>query len=207
MIKENTILNKKIDGGINIDKVKSLSVRVIEGDSALGNIKVKYIFDEYTPQEKYAIINICSTKKEYQETDIHVINDTNNFINGYKVVELSNHKFGYVKEETNELMLFYYDVALNFNNYGLAMVGKRSSVSWINKKFEFVSSYGEFYGILTPTKEAIFEFLNSGMAHNSFSRICNFGDNEVPLSMVSASHISNNYFPPIKILHSIVLHT
>lgn len=202
MIKENKIFNKNIEGGINIDNVKSLSVRTIEFDHVLREMRVRYIFDEYMPQEKYVDLNICSVTEEYdgyEEKGIHVIDDTNNFVNGYKVVELSNHKFGYIKEETNELMPFYFEVALNFNDYGLAMIGKRSSVAWIDKNFGYIEIGGGFCKPpITLTIEKICTYLNHEMGFKSFSRVCNFSGNQVPLSMVSNSHVYDNDFPPIK---------
>lgn len=202
MIKENKIFNKNIEGGVNIDNVKSLSVRTIEFDHVLREMKVRYIFDEYMPQEKYVDLNICSVKEEYdvyKEKNIHVIDDTNNFVNGYKVVELSNHKFGYIKEETNELMPFYFEVASNFNDYGLAMVGKRSSVAWIDKNFGHINMMSGFCKPpITLTIENICEYLNHEMAFKSYSKICNFSGKQVPLSMVSISHVYDNDFPPIK---------
>lgn len=36
----------------------------------------------------------------------------------------------------------WYDIAGNFNEHGYAMVGKDGCVSWINKKFEYLSRDG-----------------------------------------------------------------
>lgn len=202
MTKVNKIFDKNIDGGINIDNVKSLSIRSIEGDYPLHKMKVRYIFDEYMPQEKHIDLNLCSVTEEYdgyKEKSIHVIDDTNDFVNGYKVVELSNHKFGYIKEETNKLIPLYFEVALNFNDYGLAMVGKRNSVAWIDKNFGYIEVIGGFCkppAILTI--ENVCEYLNHEMAFKSFSRVCEFSNNQVPLSMVSISHVCDSDFPPIK---------
>jgi len=62
---------------------------------------------------------------------------------GFKLVQLANKEYGYICEKTKELLPFRYDVASNFNAYGLAMVGKNGSVSWINQDFQYLTSNGE----------------------------------------------------------------
>lgn len=58
------------------------------------------------------------------------------FINGFKVVRFKNGEFGYIRESDNKLMPYRFDVATDFNSYGLALVGKNCKVNYIDENFQ-----------------------------------------------------------------------
>lgn len=71
-----------------------------------------------------------------------IVEENSEFVNGFKVVKLANNYYSYIRESDNKLMPYEYDVAFNFNEYGLAIVGRDGSVSWINKDFKYLDSKG-----------------------------------------------------------------
>ena len=72
-----------------------------------------------------------------------IVEQNKNFVNGFKLVRTSNGEFGYIKESDNELLPYRYDIAFDFNEHGLAMVGKDGDVSWIDKDFNYINLEGE----------------------------------------------------------------
>jgi len=68
-----------------------------------------------------------------------IVEQNKNFVNGFKLVRTSNGEFGYIRESDNELLPYRYDIAFDFNEYGLAMVGKDGDVSWIDKDFNYIN--------------------------------------------------------------------
>lgn len=105
-----------------------------------------------------------------------IVKIISNFINGFKIVILSNGEFAYVSESNNELLPYRYDFACNFNEYGLAMVAKEGVVSWINKNFEILSQQGIFID------EKTFFSSNSG-----FTDIGKFSNGKIPLAVLNYS--------------------
>ena len=72
-----------------------------------------------------------------------IVDDSNNFVNGFKVVKTANGEYAYVREFDNSLLPFRYDVACDFNEFGFTIVGKDGSVSWIDKNFKYLNLQGE----------------------------------------------------------------
>ena len=72
-----------------------------------------------------------------------IIDANNEFVNGFKRVQLSNGEYGYIRESDNALLPFRYDIAFDFNEYGFAMVGKGGVVSWIDSSFRHLNSFGK----------------------------------------------------------------
>ncbi|MBR3210145.1 MAG: hypothetical protein IKF82_07790 [Bacilli bacterium] len=60
------------------------------------------------------------------------------FVNGYKLVRFANGEFGYIREYHRSLLPYRFDVATRFNKYGLAMVGKNGTVSYITDEFKYL---------------------------------------------------------------------
>ncbi|HBA37179.1 MAG TPA: hypothetical protein DCY94_00515, partial [Firmicutes bacterium] len=79
-----------------------------------------------------------------KELSTKIILENDSFSEGFKVVQTANGEFGYIKEEDGRLLPYRFDIAGDFDEHGLAMVGKNGEVSWINKKFEFLSADGIF---------------------------------------------------------------
>lgn len=103
--------------------------------------------------------NICYdiNEKEETRTAVHVVlpnfgrpkiseeivDDSNNFINGFKVVKTASEEYAYIRQSDSRLLPFRYDVASDFNEYGFAMVGKDGSVSWIDTDFRYLDVNGK----------------------------------------------------------------
>lgn len=99
-----------------------------------------YEIDCENGTKRNIFVNIPKYHKPYK-TD-RIVDSNNEFVNGFKVVKLANNCYSYVREEDNTLMPYFYDIAFDFNEYNLAMVGKAGSVSWINKDFNYLDSKG-----------------------------------------------------------------
>lgn len=126
--------------------------------------------------------NICYTINQNtpNETNIHIksekiIDDSNEFVNGFKVVQTENGEYAYVRESDNVLLPFRYDVAFDFNQYGFAIVGKDGSVSWIDTTFKYLNLEGEF------VEE---EIDKSYSKFSGWQGISEFSEGSIPLSRV-----------------------
>lgn len=72
-----------------------------------------------------------------------IIDENKKFVNGFKVVKMDTLEYAYLREDDSKLLPFRYDLALDFNEYGFAMVGKDGRVSWIDKDFRYLDRDGE----------------------------------------------------------------
>ncbi len=113
--------------------------------------------------------------------------ESENFVNGFKVVLITNGEYAYIRESDNTLLPYRYDVATDFNEYGYAMVGKDGKVSWINKDFEYLNSEGKM------VKEHINEDPPRGFVENvndiytpfnGWVRVQAFNNGKNPLSLL-----------------------
>lgn len=104
-----------------------------------------------------------------------IIEENSDFVNGFKLVKLADNRYGYIRENDGKLLPFRYDVASNFNEYGLAMVAKRGHTTWINKDFAYLSAFINDYGKMM--EEVNDEFMG-------FDGIFNFSSGKIPLSRV-----------------------
>ncbi len=95
------------------------------------------------------------------------------FVNGFKVVTLENGQFGYVRESDNVLLPNRYDIAFNFNQYGLAMVGRRNGVTWIDKNFNYQS---------IPFEEMVEDEVED--EYSLWQTIYDFSEGKTPLSLM-----------------------
>lgn len=112
----------------------------------------------------------------------NIILDTNDFVNGFKVVQTENLEYAYVREEDNALLPYRYDIATNFNKYGYAMVGKDGKVSWIDKSFRYLNNNREMVkeeGSATYTGFKGFLSINNfSKGEHPLSKICNIEHNK-----------------------------
>ena len=92
------------------------------------------------------------------------------FINGYSIVKLDNHVYGYMRETDKVLLPYRYHIATNFNKYGYALVAMNGRVSWINKKFEYIANNGYMH------------FGNSNF--NGFDKVYIFNEDASPISRI-----------------------
>ena len=127
---------------------------------------------------------LCRPKKSFT-----IIDDSKDFVNGYKVVQTANKEYGYVREYDNTLLPFRYDIATDFNQYGYAMVGKNAKVSWIDKNFRYFNAEKEEF-----TEE-------NEIGYNTFYgflSVSDFSKGEYPLSKIYRFGYNNevSYFTP-----------
>ncbi len=104
---------------------------------------------------------------------IDIIDDSRDFINGFKVVQTDNEEYAYVREEDNKLLPYRYDIATDFNLYGYAMVGKNARVSWIDMNFRYFNEEEEKF---TKEQEIGYNTFNGLLGVSDFSK------GETPLS-------------------------
>ena len=138
-----------------------------------------YTLNEGTRKEKIISIEkpLLSRKKSFD-----IIDDTRDFVNGFKVVQTANKEYAYVRED-NFLLPYRYDIATDFNEYGYAMVGKDGSVSWINRNFRYFD----------VTKEKFLEEENVSFAFNDIRSINDFGKGKYPLSKMVYKKVLHYY--------------
>ena len=128
-----------------------------------------YILNEGTDKE----VRVTVLLPYYSRPDISydIIDGSRDFVNGFKVVQTANMEYAYVKEESNTLLPFRYDIATDFNEYGYAMVGKDGKVSWIDKNFKYLNNK--------------YEMVNEDSSKfNGFLSVSDFSKGEHPLSKV-----------------------
>ena len=137
-----------------------------------------YILNEGTDKE--VRVNVLLPYYSRPNISFDIIDDSRDFVNGFKLVQTANMEYAYVKEEGNTLLPFRYDVATDFNEYGYAMVGKDGKVSWIDKNFKYLNSK--------------YEMVNEDSSKfNGFLSVSDFSKGEHPLSKVcSCSYDWNN---------------
>ena len=150
-------------------EIKSIEVLFVENKFE----KIRYVINKGTTKE-YTIY-VESPYIERPKKSFDIINESGNFVNGFKVVQTANKQYAYVKEEDNTLLPYRYDVATDFNEYGYAMVGKDRNISWIDKKFKYLCSNGKM----------IEENINDKpISFKGFDKISNFSKGTTPLSKV-----------------------
>lgn len=83
------------------------------------------------------------------------------FVNGFKLVKNEYGQSLYVREEDNKLLPYVFDIATDFNKFGLAMVAIDTRVSWINKNFQYINKDGEicdYDNIMEDGWVSVFDF-------------------------------------------------
>ena len=134
-----------------------------------GTERYAYILNEGTDKE--VRVNVLLPYYSRPDISFDIIDDSRDFVNGFKLVQIANMEYAYVKEEGNTLLPFRYDVATDFNEYGYAMVGKDGKVSWIDKNFKYLNSK--------------YEMVNEDSSKfNGFLSVSDFSKGEHPLSKV-----------------------
>ena len=73
-----------------------------------------YILNEGTDKE----VRVTVLLPYYSRPDIScdIIDGSRDFVNGFKVVQTANMEYAYVKEESNTLLPFRYDIATDFKS-------------------------------------------------------------------------------------------
>ena len=134
-----------------------------------GTERYAYILNEGTDKEFHLTVLLPYSSRP--DISFDIIDDSREFVNGFKLVQTANMEYAYVKEEDSTLLPFRYDIATDFNEYGYAMVGKDGKVSWIDKNFKYLNSKYEM------VKEDSSKF-------NGFLSVSDFSKGEHPLSKV-----------------------
>lgn len=103
-----------------------------------------------------------------------IVDNSNEFINGFKVVQTSNGEYAYIRQSDFLLLPFRYDVASDFNEYGFAIVGKNGNVSWIDMSFRYLDINGNM----------VEEELSNYARFNGWQGVSAFSQGTIPLSRV-----------------------
>ena len=80
------------------------------------------------------------------------------------------------------MLPYRFDIATDFNQYGLAMVGKDGHVTWINKEFKMLKH--DDYWVFQELKPIDLEFDKTGRLSGGFSKVYSFSKGEFPLAKV-----------------------
>ena len=154
-------------------EIKSIKVsRVFEGEEI---VKYSYVINEGKDDKLCMPIVLPYYYGAYlrHPASIDIIDDSRDFINGFKVVQTDNEEYAYVREEDNKLLPYRYDIATDFNLYGYAMVGKNARVSWIDMNFRYFNEEEEKF---TKEQEIGYNTFNGLLGVSDFSK------GETPLS-------------------------
>ena len=147
-------------------------------DSRRQTRRFSYYLNKGTVEEKHFSVLLPKYSRREKTTDI--IDDSRNFVNGFKVVQTANKEYAYVREEDNTLLPFRYDIATDFNEYGYAMVGKDGKVSWIDKSFKYLNSEYEMLKEDSTEFNGFLSVSNFSKGEHPLSKLCNIGyNNEV----------------------------
>ena len=119
----------------------------IKSIRGIKNIKLylRYSEDLYLRQH-YVVTDTFG--KEYEYSPVikpsrgliidYAIIDKNNFCNGFRLVKFSDESYGYIYQQGGYVDFHRYDIATNFNKYGIAMVAKYGTVSFIDTNFNYL---------------------------------------------------------------------
>ena len=119
------------------NKVKSIiCTDAVKIDKSMDTVCYKIEYEN--GMKNYVFTSIPKYRKPYKSDKI--IDEAGEYVNGFKVVKLANNHYSYIREKDGKLMPYEYDVAFDFNEYGLALVGKAGSISWINKDFNYLNN-------------------------------------------------------------------
>ncbi len=154
-------------------EIKSIKgSRVFEGEEI---VKYGYVINEDKDGELYMPIELPYYYGVYLRppASFDIIDDSREFVNGFKVVQTANLEYAYVREADNKLLPYRYDIATDFNEYGYAIVGKDARVSWIDRNFRYFDATFETF---------LDEKKNKSDRFNGFSSISNFSNGENHLS-------------------------
>lgn len=149
---------------------------IIRSSNVYSDYKYRYIY--YTINEDEESQCVLRTKlplygRPFMSKEI--IDDSHDFVNGFKVVLMATKEYAYIRQSDNKLLPFRYDVASDFNEYGFAMVGKDASTSWIDTDFKYLSFRGKM------VEEDI---NNIFVDFNGFQGVREFSKGAIPLSKV-----------------------
>lgn len=116
-----------------------------------------------------------------------ILDNSNEFINGFKVVQTINGEYAYIRQSDFQLLPFRYDVASDFNKYGFAIVGKNARVSWIDTSFRYLDINGNM----------VEDELSDYARFNGWQGVIDFSQGTIPLSKVydgSGAYWKISYF-------------
>ena len=153
------------------------------GEFIRQEVKIKIIYS-FIDEEKNTFFEILLPLVGRPQISDIIIEENKDFVNGFKVVKTANDEYGYIRESDNKLLPYRYDIALDFNEYGLAMVGKDGYVTWINTKFQYLNTDGELVSYDN-------DILNQ---EHCFTDISDFSESKNPLSRVSYSNYNSDTF-------------
>ena len=160
---------------------KIVSIKGIRIAYLGGLVLYEYTLNEGQADE--ASISFKIPKSSKPDVSFDIIDNTRDFVNGFKVVQTADKKFAYVRENDRALLPYRYDIATDFNEYGYAMVGKNGSVSWIDKEFRYFNAKEEKFLNEKENDSDIFNgylsITDFSKGINPLSRVCYFGNNNL----------------------------
>ena len=123
--------------------IKNLSIEKYGFLSKSTQIAVYKATDEYHAEQQITLdYPVGLTYSEYVMKGGQIIDAKKKPAYGFKLVKNQYGQYMYMRTSDNVIIPCIFDVATNFNRYGLAMVAKNGQVTWINKDFQYVSHSG-----------------------------------------------------------------
>ena len=89
---------------------------IIRSSAILVTKGVRHIYYEINEKEETRTgIHVELPEYWRPKKSDEIVDDSNNFVNGFKVVKTANGEYAYVREADNSLLPFRYDIAFDFN--------------------------------------------------------------------------------------------
>lgn len=158
-----------------MEKIKKVNNLICSGRIFISpdqSRRVCYTINQYEADQTNIFVSLPRYSRP-ERSDI-IVQEAEEFVNGYKVVQTANGEYAYVRENDNILLPYRYDIAYNFNEFGFAIVGKEGSVSWIDKDFKFLNLKGEMV-----EESSLYSWY-----WNAWQKVSSFSKGSIPLSLV-----------------------
>lgn len=129
--------------------------------------QINYIINQGEKEKTSITVNLpYSTRPKVSHK---IINSSNKFINGFKVVQTANLEYAFVRESDGLLLPYRYDIVSDFNKHGYAMVGKDGNVTWINRDFQYLDRNGKMITESIEDKHSKYDKFGGFQEVNEFS--------------------------------------
>ncbi|HBA37304.1 MAG TPA: hypothetical protein DCY94_01145 [Firmicutes bacterium] len=145
-------------------------------ENNLNDAMTSFIYtDEEDVEHRFTNVYHYSNAKRVSD---RIVDWSGEFVNGFMVVRFEDGLFGYVSEETREVMKPRFTIASDFDKYGYAMVGLRKGVSFIDRNFDIF--LGNWQNCVSDIEQSAMAYNLSGISR----AITKFSEGSIPLASV-----------------------
>ena len=158
--------------------IKNLEVEQYGFSSKSTRMVVYRTNDENSETKKLALnYPVGLTYSEYVMKGGQIIDAKKKPAYGFKLVKNQHDQYMYMRTSDNVVIPCIFDVATNFNRYGLAMVAKDGQITWINKDFQYINNTG-----------LLIQLTDGHVINDGWSSISDFTTGEVKLSKCKSAN-------------------